>query len=112
MVADDGGRGVGVGGVRGVGRSQVGRRWAVADDGLDRARMIAFNGDEVGWVDVGGRVVRHRVWRRRAVADDGVDAATSPTSRPPLGLFLRAAHVVASCVVHRLRVDAVDGELE
>ena len=72
---------MGVGGVRGVGRSQVGRRWAVADDGLDRARMIAFNGDEVGWVDMDGRVVRHRVWRRRAVADDGVDAATSPTRR-------------------------------
>ena len=46
------------------------------------------------------------------VADDRPDAAVSPTSRPALGLGLLAACVAASCVVHGLGVDAVDGELE
>ena len=98
--------------VVGVRKRRVLRRRTVTDDGIDGMRMMTVDGDDVGSGDVVGRVDRCGWFRRRlAMSGDGVDSASPPTSRPPLRLPLRAARVVASCVVHRLREDAVDGEL-
>ena len=96
----------------GVRKRRVLRRRTVTDDGLDGMRMVTIDVDDVGSGDVVGRVDRCGWFRRRrAMAGEGVDSSSSPTSRPPLRLPLRAARVLASCVMHRLREDAVDGEL-
>ena len=98
--------------VLGVGKRRVLGWRTMTNDGLDGMRMVTIDVDDVGSGDVVGRVDRRRWFRRRrAMAGEGVDSSSSPTPRPPLRLPLRAARVLASCVMHRLREDAVDGEL-